>query len=1758
MGVKKSKMYNRFIFISIIFLVSALNVWAAPDVNFIVSSNVSEVNYLDNATFNLVFTYNNSEDIENVIFNNTLPSGWTYITDSWNVTGNSSSVVFDSTDSNQIWTTNSSTNSSTINISFQAHSGCAPVNGSKNNANVTYQWQSGGIPQANVTVNNLSEAITLNVPELILTYAPRPQVSNLNEQDTWQITLLNNGTGDANSIKVSHNLDSGFTSTTFSQFTNGSSSFSGTGDDNNSSINWTIDIPANQTWHSYVYATPSTCDETLLDFNVSINAGSGACSYYTNSTVEETNLRRVRIIGDAYSAAIGENESHSIHVNVDCDAYRNFTITETRPSSQQIWLSNVSSTTNGLTTTYAQDGNATTWFFYNGTGGNFSSPFDFWITYAVYLNDTVANTAGEVVHNNFATSYYNDTGSVFTSFYSTDSVESTSTSSSVSNTVLEPSLSISKVSNEIEVSINETFTYTITVLNSGTSPAYNITLTDVLPDGTYFISSTETPQLQDDRSLTWNINSIGTSGSWNTVVTAQVNSTYESGSLVLANDSLMNTIDAVYYSYNQTSAADYEGTVRSYSGNTQEEVLVQKPPLSVVSDKATATIGELITYNISSDFLGAPANSVVLTNILPVGLTYINYTNTNGNISFTESGQNLIFDYGNITERLVYTIEIAAYINDTVGNNVGDTLNDDVQLVYENSTSGSTFVITESTSIDITEPSFNPSKITNQSVVSVNTSFTYTISFTNNGDSTAFNISVNDTLPDGIYYVSSTESLQSQNDQELIWNVPSLASSQSWNVIITSHVNETYESGDYIAANDTFFNSVNINYYSYNKTIAVNYNGTVRNYSDYVSQENIIQNPTIDLAVDLSSASIGELLTYTITSNFENSYGDSVIINYTLPDGVVFVNQTNSSQNTFSSVESGQILSYNWGNISQRETMLLTITGYINDSVSNIVGGTLIPSAQLFYDNSSGATFNYSDTAQTTITEPSDDLQKVANETTVSINQTFTYNLSFLNNGTDTAYNISLSDTFPDGIDYINSTETLLAQTGQELTWNILSLASGNLWGSIVTARINETYSSGEYVLANDTLFNQFSASYYSYNQTIANYYDGTVRSYSSDAQDSVVIDDPTLTLSQSASEVNIGDSLVYNLSSDFSQAPANEFIVENNLSNKIIFINYSNTTGPIAISQNGQNFTFNYGNLTERQVHEITINTCVNETGTITNYAQFEYENSSSGMTFITLRDVTASAGAPNISFSYSSLSGDNAGIYQTVQYLLNITNQGDGIAYNVSTTNVFADGLVYDTVNFGYNIFNDSSRTINWINTTIPANTSQLIYLNLTLNKTYTNGTEIEGGDTFVSSAVITYQSSNDTDCISYRKEYNDTGFVTITAGYLINDLPLLRKVMRTSDFTSNSNTNRELEIKDITFGKGTFGTTGNLIAQINFNYSSNINLSTIESDINVSQKKSFIHGLSSIDNVINKTLYVPRVVNATEVYICPGATSLAETVPTCENKVTIGVNQTSGGMTVTEDTIDGEDYYLVTNIQGTGGGEGSAPNLIDTTLSPSSGSFDTTFMFNVSYTDTENDVASFVNLELDGETNYSMNETDISDTNVIDGKSFYYNISGRTLGEANHTFKIYAADEANVTVNTTTFSGPNVTRNSNLVLTDDAYYGGSIYLYANYTDRNTGDPITPLGDSASCNITIKEFSITNEVMAFNSSGDELYGSSTTINVSSTEWNVTCTSDSFDLFSSSKIVLIPTTVPEFSDYTVLLVLITVISVFVVIRKKY
>lgn len=306
--------------------------------------------------------------------------------------------------------------------------------------------------------------------------------------------------------------------------------------------------------------------------------------------------------------------------------------------------------------------------------------------------------------------------------------------------------------------------------------------------------------------------------------------------------------------------------------------------------------------------------------------------------------------------------------------------------------------------------------------------------------------------------------------------------------------------------------------------------------------------------------------------------------------------------------------------------------------------------------------------------------------------------------------------------------------------------------------------------------------------------------------------------------------------------------------------------------------------------------------------------------------------------------------------------------------------------------------------------------------------------------------------------------TGIVTIddVYYYTIQNLPNNTKTVLATDTTIHVNQVGQQGIKEVLLGENV--TNGSFAASVWIDFNTNPDFSTLVIETDRTNAKSVLHNSNYVNEIINRSLLIPIVQNTSQFYVCPNAQNLSEVEPNCSGIIKYNLGETHNGMASGVRTLDNESYYVVYNIYGTGGGEGNPPSLINASLVPTSGTTDTNFNYSVFYFDAENDTAQWVYVNIDG-TNYTMLPTNALDNDVTDGKGYYY-ITKLTVGSHNYTF--LAADQANVTANTSLFLGPNVSisyGNSGTIISDGittTRYNFTEGTYNNTEFNDTADAV------------------------------------------------------------------------------------------------
>ena len=165
-----------------------------------------------------------------------------------------------------------------------------------------------------------------------------------------------------------------------------------------------------------------------------------------------------------------------------------------------------------------------------------------------------------------------------------------------------------------------------------------------------------------------------------------------------------------------------------------------------------------------------------------------------------------------------------------------------------------------------------------------------------------------------------------------------------------------------------------------------------------------------------------------------------------------------------------------------------------------------------------------------------------------------------------------------------------------------------------------------------------------------------------------------------------------------------------------------------------------------------------------------------------------------------------------------------------------------------------------------------------------------------------------------------------LTMADGY-VRTLPPGKAVSLRSDPSQNLSkfSNAVEGVQDIAFGDGL---GSNLSAQLRINVSkANVTADNLVFNTNRSKAKSVVHNTSSVANLKQKSLLIPRIENTGKVHICPGAENLSSIGLNCSNGYNISSGETVNKVSLSEASISGQKYYEAEGINGTGGVEVAA---------------------------------------------------------------------------------------------------------------------------------------------------------------------------------------------------------------------------------------
>jgi len=416
----------------------------------------------------------------------------------------------------------------------------------------------------------------------------------------------------------------------------------------------------------------------------------------------------------------------------------------------------------------------------------------------------------------------------------------------------EADLAVTKVVSNLTPNVGTNVTYTVQVTNNGLSDATGVVVSDLLPAGLTYVSSAPSQGTYVSGTGLWSVGALINGASATLTIVATVT-------------------QPVLISNTAAVSASDQPDPNSANNSASATLIGQQADLSITKsvNSAAPNIGTNITYTIRVTNGGpSSATGVVISDLLPAGLTYVSNTASQGTYT---SGTGLwsvdtLANGTSATLTIVATVTQAGTITNTA------TVSAANQPDPDNSNN------TASVSLGGQAADLAVTKQVDRTTPNVGTNVTYTIQVTNNGASGATGVVVSDLLPTGLTYVSNTASQGTYTSGTGIWMVGTLANGVSATLTIIATVTQI----------GSITNTATI-------SAADQPDPNLANNTDSIAIGTPIADLSVTKAVNNLNPTIGGQITYTVTVH--NSGPDSatgVMVTDQLPVGLTYVSDTPS------------------------------------------------------------------------------------------------------------------------------------------------------------------------------------------------------------------------------------------------------------------------------------------------------------------------------------------------------------------------------------------------------------------------------------------------------------------------------------------------------------------------------------------------------------------------------------------------------------------------------------------------------------------------------------------------------------------------------------------------------------------------------------------------------------------------------------------------------------------------------------------------
>jgi uncharacterized repeat protein (TIGR01451 family) len=551
-------------------------------------------------------------------------------------------------------------------------------------------------------------------------------------------------------------------------------------------------------------------------------------------------------------------------------------------------------------------------------------------------------------------------------------------------------LMVAKIVDDPNPDVGATVTFTVTATNNGPDAATGVHVTDSLPAGLTYQSSTPSVGSYDDSTGVWTIGNLanGASATLDIVATVDAPGTITNTAVVAGNQ--------------------YDPDPSNNTATSDTDQLVDIVVTKTVDD-ADVNVGSDATFTISVANSGpGTAHGVMVSDVLPAGLTFVAATPDQGSYDSGTGDWTIgtMARSGTTSMTLVATVGVGSPITNTAS----------VTAVDEPQSS----TANDSASATVTPPNADlvVTKTVDVSRPDVGDDDSFTVTIRNDGPDDATNVVVFDMPPAGLTYADDTPSQGSYDVDTGLWTVGGLANGASATLILEVTVSAA---GDYT-------NTASV-------TLRDQFDPDNSNDSGSASLSTRVADIGVTKAESDANPAVGTDVTFTVTAaNNGPDDASQVVVGDLLPVGLTFVAAT-PSVGTYDPATGA----WSIGVLANGAGATIDITAHVvgSGAITNTAAVSHVLQRDPNADNDSGS-------ASLDVPPAADlSVSKEASDDAPNLNDHVVFTVRVTNHGPNGTSGIHVSDLLPAGLTYVSSTPSTGAYDSDTGDWDLGSLGVG-------------------------------------------------------------------------------------------------------------------------------------------------------------------------------------------------------------------------------------------------------------------------------------------------------------------------------------------------------------------------------------------------------------------------------------------------------------------------------------------------------------------------------------------------------------------------------------------------------------------------------------------------------------------------------------------------------------------------------------------